>query len=452
MKEIKKYITVLLAALILCFISKGSASMIRDTLHLLGSSGPVKIRIHAEIIKNPVYGEKRNEKLNKLLQHMDFEIETENSISKSTLLLDKQEMFSWIQVNHEDGESVLIAVDPEHIYRIQNNEEMQLVVPALGIDSIQRYRRIWDSLESYIEWFKQMETYFSENISESKISIRYKTFGDVVKRKILNLTSDEISEFVKNDTYSKEVVFYPETDAFVFAGKQKVSLMQREDGTTVRINYNGACGINTESIRNVSLEWRVLREEGKIIDQFQIRTPSQKGSERDNLSIERSWTETEDGNEQLTWKVETDCVKDRVRTQTKLETEVHTVNSQSAEIRIKEIRTEKGQSTINEITGTILTDNGKPSGGTLEILSKSGKIVTNNILISFDVLPMEQSKMNIHSMDQYSNGESMENIYKLLAARLVSMLITLPEEDLDFLMDGIPEEIWHSLCDIQHNE
>ena len=85
--------------------------------------------------------------------------------------------------------------------------------------------------------------------------------------------------------------------------------------------------------------------------------------------------------------------------------------------------------------------------GTLEITNKTGKIVTSSVLSGFSIgesiQPDTQKKEQTGSQIIKITGN--EDIPEDAIRALIQKMLTLPDEDTEFLRKDIPDEIWKLL-------
>ena len=105
--------------------------------------------------------------------------------------------------------------------------------------------------------------------------------------------------------------------------KQKITIQKDEDGSLVRVNYTGKTGLDENQLRDINIDWKICRESEKEIDQIQIKTPSVKGTARDNLTFRRDSVLLEDGTEKWTVNMEEDLVEGKTRTVIKTNAELN---------------------------------------------------------------------------------------------------------------------------------
>ena len=86
--------------------------------------------------------------------------------------------------------------------------------------------------------------------------------------------------------------------------------------------------------------------------------------------------------------------------------------------------------------------------GTLEITNKTGKIVTSSVISGFSICN------SIYSSEQKTEQDGVQiklkdiqiqddrDIPEDVIRTLIRKMITLPEEDTEFLRKDIPDEIW----------
>ncbi len=401
--------TVFIWVLVLCLsiASAGFASVIRDLFTWTAETEqPYSILLSAEVIRTPSYGEERTEKLNRLLRHLQIKEDIDRDRARTTVLLDGKAISDWMT---EKGD-----MDEKTMNR-----------------SIDQYGKTWETLYSFSDWFEKLPDVFSGNSVSNKINNKYKGYGIVTRRETVTLMPEDLETYVKsNGDKISESGLYPDLNEMSFEGRQKIQIQYDENNKALRVNYNGKCAVGEGTKRNVMLDWKMLRDETLEKDQIQLRTPTGVNSERDNMLMEREWILDENGNEQLKWQIEYDQVHNRVRTQTRTTMTLET-NRNGISGTIHENIISQGSTRSTDIEGKITTRNGIPSEGTLEIILKTDKIETSHLKVSFDLF---QGKQIEAAEDEMTEHE--------LAVAMIRELMSLPKEDLAFLLEGIDPEVF----------
>lgn len=445
MKRSRAVVFFLIAGLFSCLTAFSLGFSVTDDLFRIMEydNQPIRFTVHAKIIRVPQFSDERTEKLNRLLQHIGLEGSSDGCIQYTAVMIDGEETVRCTGKETEDGTILSFSADPEHLYRYDSGNVSDTAFKSDRIDTetIQRYRKIWTATDRMVSWFELLPEQFPEKSVRTAIQIRNRYYGTAVRRETITFSAEE-AESVFMGKGKENDGFYPEYADLKFEGKQKIILQYTEDNQLIRIHYSGKCGQEPGNMRNVTLEWKLLRTADCAMDELQLRTPSEKGNERDNLLMKRERKKTENSEENLLWTVESDRLHNRIRTQTKLTATSETIGERTL-LNILETKTERGQTGRTEITGEITAEHDTLKGGTLEIILKTGTIETIHWQVSFQIAKGERLSLENEGCEiiRMTGNEIPDELYTKIYAALIQKMISLPEEDLVFLTEGIEETI-----------
>ena len=113
---------------------------------------------------------------------------------------------------------------------------------------------------------------------------------------------------------------------------------------------------------------------------------------------------------------------------------------------LKDTVTVKGKSETVEIRLNSNVPSDDSCVGTLEIISKKDKIETNRVSLTFDLSQGLSSPVASDTAEPVRISEQQYNILEeSLFSDIIRELLLLPEEDLVFLREGIPDDSWNAL-------
>ena len=89
---------------------------------------------------------------------------------------------------------------------------------------------------------------------------------------------------------------------------------------------------------------------------------------------------------------------------------------------------------------------------TLEINHKNDTIEKDHLMLSFVLSPAEPVQETESQAAAFtgSGGDASGN-FRALYRRILERILKLPEEDLGFLKDGIPDELWNTIKPIRND-
>ena len=454
----KKTGRILCLALVLAilWVSTCSASQIERFLDLICYPQETffMVDMSANIQKWPLYSDARLEKLNRILRHFSFRGISGKEAEEGILFSDGEAVLSWEKTDSSDSEYFRFSVNPEIQYS-QLKQEGTISLFDHGeeqFSQIDHYCRIYQWVQSYYAFFEKITEEFPNETAVSAMQMKYKEFHTAIQKNTLTLSEEQMLDLQEHP----ERLFTDkgqETSRFfsklVFRGKQKITIQKDEDGSLVRVNYTGKTGVDENQLRDMNIDWKICRESGKEIDQVQIKTPSVKGTARDNLTFRRDLVLLEDGTEKWTISMEEDLVEGKVRTVFKTNAEL-VWNQEGIKGSFQEKKSSAGQNTETDLQYDIKIENNRQWKGILEITKKSGKIETTRFTLDFSLQTENEEQKEPAYKEQAQEirpvtDEEMNALKNMIAETILGKVMGFPEEDLLFLSEDIPDNLWKSL-------
>ena len=444
----RKILSAILSILLILPPCGCCAAGIRDFIGFSGNSEPVSWKIHTEIFRLPQFSDDRTEKLNRILKHVDFSGTASERETRTSVLLDGEELFSIRMLHYGDRDETLLQPDSEHCY-ICNEPVTEagdlFPVSVTEAEKAERSVRILKGLNAMAALLEQLPEAFPDKVSRAKVSDSYRGFGTASVKIIMKLTGEELNAFIdeRREEFTR-ACGDPYFEKILFTGRQGFTLFLTDSGRLLRVSYGGKASWEEGNVRDLRLEWKTLRKEDSEKDDLLLKTPNEKRTGRNNLILKYSWTRSEDGSEKFSWDEETDRLAKNVRTQEKAATEIR-MNGNSLEGSITDTVTESIHKTIRKATVTAACENGNNWNGTLEIISKKDKIETEHTKTGFMLSAgVSVPAAAFEPVPAAVSGEEYSMITETLYAGIIRKILGLPEEDLAFLKDGIPDGLWNS--------
>ena len=426
--------------------SEAAQSLIHRSIAFLSDDRPVGFHFTFQIEKSPVFGDGRTDQLNRLLKHFFFDGTIDENLSELTVSLDQQDLFNISQIHLSKKESVCLspangdpviipdqAVPEEELYSLQGVSDTYL-----------REKDIFSSLNSFRLLISRLPEEFPEKTGSVKILEKYRYYGAATKRVTVNITGEELNEFIRKNLpeYSENELF-PDLSALIFENRQGFTLLFTEDNQLISITYSGKLRLSEEDLREVRLDWKTVQNDTLEKNELTLRTPNSDRTRRDNYILDSQWTLEEDGRETFRWNAETDLLSDAIRTQNKISSEWA-----AADHHLSGEYTETNLSDRTHPSKTFLVDADVSDSyeyhGTLEIIDKNDKIEASRFLIGFQVFPAISEAVSAFQPEARNVSlEEYLGIRSSLESYILHELIKLPDEDLVFIMEGLPETAWY---------
>ncbi len=444
----RKILLVLLCILMIVPVSRSAADGILDFIRFTGNGDPVSWQIHMEVLRLPQFSKDRTEKLNRLLKHVDFSGTSNEKETRASVLLDGEELYSIRTYHYRNRSETVLLTDSMHCYTFNGTGTEGgdlLPVSVTAAEKAEKTERIMKGLDAMAVLLEQLPEAFPDHVSRTKVSSLYKGFGTASAKVILKLTDGELNAFF--DERREEFVQAcqdPYFERILFTGRQGFTFYLTDSGRLLRVSYSGKACWEEGDIRDIRLEWKTARNEDSAKDDLQLKTPNEKRTGRNNLVLKYSWTRSEDGTEKLSWDGETDRVKKNGRIQEKETAEILMMGN-VLEGSLADTITENSHKTISKATVTACCESADNWNGILEIISKKDKIETEHTKTAFKLSAgISVPVASIEPEPVTLSGEEYSRLTETLYAGIIRKLLKLPEEDLAFLKEGIPDVLWNT--------
>ena len=396
------------------------------------------------------FGTERLNSLNRLLSHISISVNSEGQEAEAIICIDDEPLISIGQnvPNHKEQE--ITTFESGIVYPAQSREsDNDPDITEINDFLQQRFFRFNNILDELYPVFIKTADSFPEITGESAAILNFSGFGKSVKRLTIQFSSD----YVK-DHFPSSLADLCETSAgksfissLIFQGTQKIVILYDKDDHIVRINYDGILGVSSQEI---SLVWKCLRSDDHIKDSLTIKTPAVTGYDKDNLSYDRDQNTTDPDNQLLKWDYQLDRKKGKEKAKLRYTGELNETNT---EVFSKFSYSRKGdypEHTVS-LTASLLKEKEAEYTGSLEITNKTGKIITSRILAGLQIglpadLHITPSERSYSQQNENKTGETVsQSVNADIVHILIRKMISLPEEDNEFLRKDIPDDIWETL-------
>ena len=437
---IRKTFLVIIAVFCLFSGSNGIGESFPSHFLLTGEfDSPVTFSLYApEYVQLAQFGKERLDSLNRLLRHFSVTVRSDHRGSETVLCIDQEPLLSIQETQTAtNGQN-------QNLNKEKNTDKNELT--SFLDNQYFRLNRLMDDL--YPVFCKAAEL-FPEITGKSSVALNFSGFGKAVSRMTIQFPSEYVSEHFPEaltDLCDRQST-RTDLQKLVFQGSQKIVLLLDQNGNVLRINYDGTVGVSDAEMRKISLVWKCLRSGDHIKDSLTIKTPAVKGYDKDNITYERELDISDPSNRKLKWDYQLDQKKEKERTKIRYTGDLLSgdMNS-SGKIQYNV----KGNSVPEHsiiITETVSEEKESENAGTLEITNKTGKIVTSSVLSGFSIDESIQSETQKKEQtgSQIIMTPGNEGITEETIRILTQKMMTLPDEDTEFLRKDIPDEIWKLL-------
>ena len=451
----KKYNLFFRLALILVLLFpavSGSEKLQPDMLLTGVSSSQLSVTlISPEYLSLAQYGEERIESLNRLMKHISLETGIDGSGAAAVFCIDQEPLFSVYESVEENNIRTCYSFIPDIALENSLDEEKTGGYSTLH-DLETHFFRINRLLDSFYSVFGKCPGAFPELVRNESVSLNFRKIGKAVRRITIRFSADYVRDSFPGAlsalTDSEEERKFIEQ--CVFEGSQRIMLLYDKDNKLIRISYDGTAGLSPEMLRRISVNWKCLRDDQHKIDDLTLKTPAVKGYDKYNLVYARELDQSDPEHQVMVWDYELDLRENDIRQKIQYKSEIlYEQGSLTGTMTFAQKQDGKEEKTT--LAPSLKKENEGEYKGSLEITDYSGKIIYSRVrtglIISSgrDITAPDKDAARVISLESSARKEAEEEIQDRLASVLVSRLITLPAEDLDFFSRDIPEGIWNSI-------
>lgn len=426
---------------------------------------------------------RRMDMLNRILGHLALRIDAGKTVSRITLLADREEMAGFLRKADAAGEKIVFSFRPDTVYTAEETGLFSAggAEAEAGTDPEELFSGaalLHLALEEGYRLFAALPEQCGDRAKISALKKRVTGFGSAVDSVSITFTAEETESGLPGEILQKAA---PKgirglVEQLHFRGRQRLTLLRDENGNPLMITYGGQAGTDPENLRDVKLEWRCMRADEAFRDRVTLKTPALRGTDRDNLTLERSLekvTETPPKEKKQGKQKKGEPTPEPTAEPEPVQTEVYSLKAEYDRMRNKErtrgevncslrwsegeALTGKAQWTEKTADGTVKTEvqpeirTGTDGvyAGTLEILRYSGKIVIEDLMITLRLSPGEEpawpdtaAAAGARVTGKDDQGGPAEELLRELTRSFLRAAAGWPAEDLLFLSEGIPEEDW----------
>lgn len=242
----------------------------------------------------------------------------------------------------------------------------------------------------------------------------------------------------------------------IFSGKQTITLWRSVDGAILRADWSGNAGISQEDMRNVSLTWKLRRDDQQVRDQLTLRTPRSSGSGRNNVVLSRILKQTENGSSlkvDLTYEQVVQGKKTVLTAETDLSRKVKDGNaSVTGTVTVKQQLPEKSERITIKPDVIFQTDSADVlAQGVVNVAQYEGSRLEEQADVHLELKHGSwmfwELRPNIVQVSENNVNVLRQRILDGFTVDMVRRLVLLPPEDTLFLSAGIDPATWNQIVE-----
>lgn len=391
------------------------------------------------------FGEERCDMLNALLSHVKLRLAASGESRETEILIDGESAFS-LRMSSSGAEQNAEYSFLPGTQIIGEGAGIDLAV-STGVDLAPEFELLQGSgaeiLDDLYAWFLKLPELYSDNSKTGKDSQSFKNVGRTTEKTVVTVTKAAVEEGALKSW--KEAC--PEGTLKIwlrdvnFTGRQQITLFRNSEGTVIRIAWSGQAAVEDGTPRKITLGWSRLRSPERDYDKLSLKSPATSGSDHDTVTLEYSESRQEDGSD-LSLNLKAERVENRIKRNLGCSADLMMngdILTGSVELSEKE-----GSGTQQSFTVVPELKFG-PDGaadGTIFLNQKRGKDLIEDVELTVHTV-REAALTEIGTATNLIREESLSSterealaaeILQGAAETLIRPLLSLPREDLDFLL------------------
>lgn len=434
---------------------------------------PLELTLSAEVTAYAPFGEDRLPQLTSLMKHLSLYItwqplidETQSTVA---VLVDGEEALSLGLQETEQGNMAQFSVLPDTTYAGADPLALLLGTSSqpLTVFGLDGSEAAW--LEEGYELLRAIEDGLAPYLTgESKIKTEIKNMGTARLKQDYTIPKTEaegatalLAGLCPNGRLKALI------SGLVFSGKQTLRVYRDADGAPLRIEWSGNCGVDEDHLRDVTLTWRMRRDDTAYRDELTLTSPALRGSDNNRLTWSCAIVPNKSGQMVLSGSLSYTRTENKQKTTLTSEYKL-TSGEEGSGTRVT------GSATIaqqlpgeDSTTGYTFEPNLLVTGdsnipaieGTVTVSSLSGKKTLDQAVITLDLRragytswQMRPETIYLSMLDDASLEATREQVTDAISSALIRRLVRLPREDLDYLFMDLPEETIQAIISIAQSD
>lgn len=463
-------------------IALGEAKLLPQLAEWAMDEHPVRLKLSCAFESLMPFDEVRLQQLNSLISHISLSVGTQKqdgtAINKMTVQVDGKTVLS-VQSQEEDVfRALYLSTVPDTVFQTQDGQSpfdllfgeenaapTQLEGELEGMGDVLNAMH-W--LEDAAALVQELPPRMMDWAKESVIRTPIKNIG-LARQKITVVIPKGECDKLKPILQEACPMGWLNTflSALVFEGKQTFVFHLSEEGRVLKVSYQGNCGADEESMRQVKINWTLRRDDEQVRDEFTLRAPAVKGGDKHVITYDRKLIVDENGTAcEAGMKQEVTVKRDKTvsTVEAKLnETPVSGGSKLTGTVTAK-ITPPDAEDAPPVRTLTLTPDVTVNSGkiglqGTLGVETKQGKRIqtkaTLNVAVS-EVKPFEKKTAEKTVDLDFVSFDAMaalrDQAQKSVGKALLSPLVLLPREDTLYLSQDLSDEAWQGIVNAAKTE
>lgn len=466
MKRLATGLTALLLCLALLPCAMAEA-VLTPYLALWDDVLTVQMNLGAQVDVHMPFDDTRCEQLNALLSHVTLQLglmrlEAEEW-SRAALCVDGTEAVSLIQRQQGDQTVLRLSCLPEETFATSQAGDASSALGLLlgeesgdaGLFGLDGTEHAW--LDDGYAMLLALEEPLSAWCKESSVKTTVKSMGTARLKRVYTVAKDQAEEFA-----SALIAACPMgklgtlLSQLTFTGQQKLTVLLTSAGEPLRVDYTGRCGLDAEHQREVTLVWRMRRDNSNL-DELSLKTPAVKGTDRNTLTLSRKLAAKKTGTMSYESKFTYEWVASKKKTTLTGECSLTSVNGKkeselTGSVKLKRQLPDADTTETVKLTPKLVLTGDPSISGTVLVQEYSGSNVVEQATVSVEIVPgstlewaLRENVTALDQMDPENLAALRQRTVNALGGAVIPHLVLLPEEDTLYLSADLPPETWQAV-------
>lgn len=426
------------------------------------ASLPMEITLSADVKTHMPFDENRCTQLNALLKHVSLRLNTspddQGDLSRLAVLVDGHKALQVLQKEEKGAVQAQLSWQPEVTFT--GSEDLLQVLlgqkdSSIDLCGFTGEETLW--LDDGAELMAAVGTSLEEFGKETSIKTAIKNMGTARKKityTIPKAQTDTFAQAIAN--HCPEGTLKTFLTGLTYSGQQKLILWLTGEGAIIRAEYAGKCGVDESSLRQVSLKWRMRRDDTAVRDDLTLKTPAVKGNDYNTITVIRDLSQGKTINYTLDF---TETVRvDKKKSSRSAEVELFSEtegggNRLKGSLMVKQQLPGEDAAMSMLIQPDLLFGNEGDTAlvsGVVNVQELRGKAVLEDadvhVQVGAGTLMEWQEKESVRPVAELSEAE-LNSLMETMAAELVPHLVLLPQEDTLYLSADLPEDVWQRIVE-----
>lgn len=454
----RRLLVCLVAVLYLMLSVAGAEIQLVPQAEEWDASIPLEINLRADVITHMPFDDNRRDQLNGLLKHMALRINTTaadgEDIGRVALQVDGRDVAWMLQKENAAETQLRLSWQPGVTYSADGDALESLTggdAPELSLRGIDTSKQQW--LEDGPALLAAMTQALDDYKKAESIKTTIKGMGVARKKIYYTLPKSKAEVFAQALQDScPEGSLREFLVGLTFSGQQKLIVWLDAEGRMLRAEYAGKCGADEESLRQVSLVWRMCRTEEAVKDDITLKTPAVKGEDYNTLTVTRNLVKDENGTVTVDGKYSYAVRKDKHKDTRSGEGKLTGTPEKNGTRLTGSVTLKRKQTGDDYAMGTVLKPDvllGAQGStpvifGTVQVQDMYGDNVIEDAVIHVDAAEGDAllwedafAAVDMDAMDQAQLDAMLEG----LSGAVVPHLVLLPQEDTLYLSADLPDDV-----------